>query len=107
MLRKINRILNLYLCQGADWQCIVEAADQESAATLAIEKVMFNKDQSFGLSSVVVVKKLSNDLLHENENFENVCFYTPIMLANAGFHIEAKNLHAILDKQGEELDNGF
>ena len=107
MLRKINRILNLYLCQGADWQCIVEANDQESAATLAIEKVMFNKDQSFGLSSVVVVKKLSNDLLYENENFENVCFYTPIMLANAGFHIEAKNLHAILDKQGEELDNGF
>lgn len=105
MLRKINRILNLYLCQGADWQCVVEACDQESAATSALEKIMFNKDQNFGLSSVIVVKKLSNDLLHENENFENICFYTPIMLANAGFHVEAKNLHAILEQQGIQLDN--
>ena len=101
MLRKINRVLNLYLCQSADWQCVLEAEDEESAATSAVEKIMFSKEDVFALSSMVVVKKLSNNLIEGNEDFENVSFYSPIILANAGFHIEANNLHSILTKQEE------
>lgn len=99
MLRKINRILNLYLCQSADWQCVLEAENEESAATIAVEKIMLSKDQSFALSSMISVKKLSNNLIEYNEDFENIYFYSPIILANAGFHIEANNLHSILTKQ--------
>jgi hypothetical protein len=99
MLIKTNRVLNLYLCQSADWQCVVQAQDQESAATSALEIVMSNKDQNFGLSTTIVVKKLSNNLLEQNEDFE------PLMLANAGFHLEAKNLHEILNKQISEIED--
>lgn len=105
MLRKINRVLNLYLCQSADWQCVLEAQDDESAATAAIEKIMLSKEASFSLSSMVVVKKLSNNLIEYNEDFESVCFYAPVILANAGFHAEANNLHSILVKQEKFLDN--
>lgn len=99
MLRKINRIINLYLCQSADWQCVLEAQDEESAATIAVEKIMLSKEDVFSLSSVIVVKKLSNNLIEYNEDFENVSFYSPIILANAGFHFEANNLHSILENQ--------
>ncbi len=107
LLRKINHILNLYLCQSADWQCIVEAIDNETAATLALEKVMLNsmKENSFSLSSMVVVKKLSNNLIEQNEDFEAVSFYSPIILANAGFHVEANNLHLNLLKQMDDFNH--
>jgi hypothetical protein len=106
MLKKINRILNLYLCQSADWHCVVEAQDEESAATMAIEKIMFiSKEDNFALSSTVVVKKLPNNLIERDENFNSVCYYTPMILANGGFHLEANNLHAILSEQQKEIDN--
>jgi hypothetical protein len=106
MLRKVNYILNLFLCQSANWQCIVEASDYESAATSAVEKVMLaSKDEKFCLSAVVVVKKLSNNLLDSQESFETISYYSPVILANAGFHVEANNLHANLEKETDELNN--
>jgi hypothetical protein len=107
LLRKINHILNLYLCQSADWQCVIEAADNETAATLALEKVMLNtgKENNFCLSSMVVVKKLSNNLIEGNEDFETVSFYAPVILANAGFHVEANNLHLNLLKQMDDFNH--
>ena len=89
MLRKINYILNLYLCQSANWQCIIEANDEESAATSAIEKIMLsnNKEESFCLSTAVVVKRLSNNLLEPHDDFDPISFYAPVILANAGLDV--------------------
>lgn len=107
MLRKINYILNLYLCQSANWQCIVEADDEESAATSAIEKIMFsnNKEESFCLSTAVLVKRLSSNLMEPQDDFDPISFYAPIILANAGFHVEANNLHLKLQQQIDDLEN--
>lgn len=107
MLRKINYILHLYLCQSANWQCVIEAEDEEIAATLAVEKIMLssNKEEGYCLSSVVAVKKLSNNIVESHEDFDVNSFYAPIILANAGFHIEASNLHINLQKQLDDLEN--
>jgi hypothetical protein len=107
LLRKVNHILNLYLCQSANWQCVVESQDEESAATTAIEKIMLNnnKEESFCLSLAVAVKKLSNNLIESHEDFDVVSFYSPIILANAGFHVEANNLHTTLQEQSDFLKN--
>jgi len=107
MLRKINYILNLYLCQSANWQCVIEAHDAESAATSAIEKIMLssNKEENYCLSTAVIVKKLSSNLLESYDDMGAISFYAPIILANAGFHVEASNLHLKLQQQIDELDN--
>jgi hypothetical protein len=102
MLRKINHILNLYLCQSANWQCVLESQDEESAATTAAEKVMLSsKDDFFCLSSSIAVKKLSNNLLDSNEEYNTISFYSQMILANAGFHVESTNLHLNLIQQSE------
>ena len=105
MLRKINHVLNLYLCQSANWQCVIEAEDEESAATTAVEMVMLNsKEDFYCLASTIIVKKLSNNLLDPFENFNSVSFYSPMVLANAGFHIEASNLHINLRESDNYAD---
>lgn len=107
MLRKINYILNLYLCQSANWQCVIEAHDTESAATSAIEKIMLssNKDDNYCLATAVIVQKLPSNLLEPPDNADAISFYSPIILANAGFHVEASNLHLKLQQQIDELNN--
>jgi hypothetical protein len=107
MLRKINYILNLYLCQSANWQCVIESQDEESAATLAIEKIMLssNKEENYCLSAALAVKKLPNNLIEPYDDFDAISFYSPIILANAGFHVEASNLHLKLQQQLDDLEN--
>jgi hypothetical protein len=106
MLKKINRVLNLFLCHSADWHCVVEAQDEESAATMAVEKVMLtSREENFALSSTIVVKKISNDLIERDENFASVYYYTPMILANGGFHTEANSLHAILTEQKKQIED--
>ena len=102
VLRRTNHILNLYLCQSANWQCVLESQDEETAATSAIEKVMFSsKEDFFCLSSSIAVKKLSNNLFDPDEEYKSISFYSPMILANAGFHIESTNLHLSLIQQPE------
>jgi hypothetical protein len=106
MVRKINYVLNLFVCQSANWQCIVEAEDYETAATMAVEKIMLaSKDEHYCLSAVIVVKKITNNLLDSQESYETISYYSPIILANAGFHVEANNLHLNLEKETNEFDN--
>lgn len=106
MLRKINHILNLYLCQSANWQCVLESQDEETAATSAVEKVMLSsKEDYFCLSSAIAVKKLSNNLLDSSEEYTTISFYSPMILANAGFHVESTNLHLNLVKQSENTQD--
>lgn len=110
MLRKINKDIFFYLCQSANWQCVVEAQDEECAATAAIEKVMKNcddeqEDGRFSLSMVIAVKKMPSNLIDEKDNIESTVFYSPTILANAGFHSEASNLHNFLCSQEESENN--
>jgi len=109
MLRKINDEDFLFLCQSANWQCVVRSEDEESAATLAIEKVMLcsegEKDDKFSLSMVVMVKKLITNLIESEVDSQCASFYSPVILANAGFHNESATLHKYLQEQLEQLEN--
>jgi hypothetical protein len=106
MLRKVNDSNFLFLCQSSNWQCVVIAEDEESAATSAIEKVMKlsedDEEERYSLSMVVSVKKLSINLIEPNIDEESISFYSPIILANAGFHTEASKLHKFLEEKIEE-----
>jgi hypothetical protein len=107
-LRKINNVEYLFLCQSADWQCVVEAEDQETAATIAVEKVMLNSknnENKFSLAMVITVKKLPNNLVEESFLDDCIAYYSPVILANAGFHAESKNLHEFLQNQLEENES--
>lgn len=99
MIRKVNTKYNLYLCQSCDWQTVIEAEDEESAATISVQKIMKKESDEFSLSMVVAVIKLKNNIFDDFSEEEPKLFYSPLILANAGFHNESKNLHEILSKQ--------
>ena len=102
MIRRVNDTFCLFLCQSADWQCVVSAEDEESAACLAAENIMrFYKDEC-SLSITILIKKLTNNLIETNIDSESVAFYSPTVLADAGYHNEAADLHNLLLNQEEE-----
>lgn len=108
MFRFINDNLYFFLCQSADWQCVIQAEDEESAATMAMEKLMFEDDEkksNYKLSVATVVEKLKNNMIEDGGAEEPVVFYTPLILANAGFHTEAANLEKVLETLAKELEN--
>lgn len=102
MIRRLTDITYLYLCQTADWQCIVEAEDEETAATLAVEKAIGleedGEERKFGLTASILVKRIHNNLYYPAVEIEDSVFefYCPMILANAGFHSEAKSLEDFL-----------
>ena len=98
MIRTINEEQFLFLCQCADWQCIVEAEDEDTAATIAMENIMNDKEKR-SLSAVIAIKKLQNNLFVSSMEEEVQTFFSPLILANAGFHAEALKLQEFLDKQ--------
>lgn len=104
MIRIINQSNFLYLCQSSDWQCIVESEDEETAATTAVEIAMSLKDKSLNMSMFVAVKKIINNLFEDYEDVETKLFYSPIILANAGFHSEASILNEKLKIDCDTLD---
>ena len=99
MIREVNEIKFLFLCQSSDWQCIIEAENEETAATMAIESIMTVDEvkDRFSLSNSVAVKKIQNNLFQESEESETIFFYAPMILANAGFHSEAKVLEQMIE----------
>lgn len=107
MIRRITDVTYLYLCQTADWQCIIEAEDEETAATIAIENAMAeeNQEEKLGLTASVLVKKIQNNLYTQasEEDLQVFEFYCPMILANAGFHSEAKSLEEFLDNEKENI----
>ncbi len=100
MIRKLDSELNLYICQCADWQCVVEAEDEEMAATAAIERVMLMEEKS-NIGAYIAVKKIESDIYYpcplSNEIIKR--YYSPTILANAGFHSDAVRLSDFLNKQ--------
>ena len=105
MLRAINQNTFLYLCQSSDWQCLIEAEDEESAATIAIETIMADKkNDSRNISMFLAIKKLHNNLFIPEIEKEVKLFYSPIILANAGYYNEANKLDEIF-KQEKDTEN--
>jgi hypothetical protein len=99
MIRRINTLNFLYLCQSSDWQCIVESDSEENAATLAIENIMMTEESDkFSLTASIAIKKLDNNLFLDEEENQIIEYYSPMILANAGFHSEAKTLEDLLNK---------
>jgi hypothetical protein len=77
----------------------VESDSEENAATLAIENIMMSEDsEKFSLSASVAIKRLDNNLFVPDGEIEIHEFYSPMILANAGFHSEAKSLEQLLNE---------
>jgi hypothetical protein len=105
MIRKINSLQNLYLCQSSTWQCIVESSSEEEAATLAIENIMMSEEaDKFSLTASIAILKLNNNLFANEDVNEIFEFYSPMILANAGFHQEAQSLEKLLKTEQNEKD---
>jgi hypothetical protein len=99
VIRKITEGMYFFLCQTADWQTVVLAEDESSAATKSMEEAMRN-DEKRGLAALILVKKITEDLT--NKVFESQTFFTPMILADAGFHNEALKLIDFLEKKENE-----
>jgi hypothetical protein len=95
VIREITDGLYFFVCQTATWQTIVLAEDEASAATRAVEQVM-EHSQKKALAALILVKKISEDLTEGL--FESKTFFTPMILADAGFHNEAIKLIEFLEK---------
>jgi signal transduction histidine kinase len=95
VIREITDGLSFFLCQTATWQAVVLAEDELSAASKSIEQAM-NESSKKGLAALILVKKISEDLTEKV--FESQTFFTPMILADAGFHNEAITLIEFLEK---------
>lgn len=95
MLREITDGLSFFLCQTANWQAVVLAENELCAAVKSIENIM-EKNNKKGLAALLLVKKITEDLTSEISEAE--VFFTPTILADAGFHNEAIKLKNYLDK---------
>ncbi len=100
MIRTINERTFLFLCQSSNWQCVIEAEDEESAATIAAEVIMKEDDKN--ISMFFAVKQLANNLFNAELDPEAKLFYAPIILANAGYYHEANKLEEILSLKKDE-----
>lgn len=99
MIREITEGLYFFVCQTATWQTVVLAEDEVSAAAKAIEGAIENS-QKKGLAALILVKKITEDLT--NQVSESQTFFTPMILADAGFHNEAIKLIDFLEKTKNE-----
>ena len=99
MIRNITEERFFFVIQNSNWQCVVEAEDEISAATIAIEIVMKNSESN--IAGATIVKKIKNDLMNSIDDDEKKIFFTPMILANAGFHVEASKLTEILNEKNE------
>ncbi len=66
---------------------VVLAEDELSAASASVEKASSEKKE---FSALMIVKKMPQDLT--NEVSEDKIFFLPMILADIGFHNEAKKL---------------
>ncbi len=88
-----------FVCQTADWQTIVLAEDELSAATKSIEQIM-SESKKRNLAALILVKKITQDLTFKL--IESQTFFTPMILADAGFHNESVKLMDFLEKKENE-----
>jgi hypothetical protein len=102
MIRLIKNLKKFYLCQSGNWQTVVESNSEENAATKAVEKILLSEEDSankYSFSAVVYSKRLPVYLDEDDSSTSNtLIFFAPLIMANAGFHVEAAKLQAYLDK---------
>lgn len=83
----------LFLCKSGGWTSIVQAEDWADAASKAVIEALTHfaeKDEpNFVIGSLIMCQEIVEDL--ETATY----FYTPVILADAGFHELAKDLEAI------------
>jgi hypothetical protein len=99
VIRELTEGKCFFICQTANWQRVVLAEDEISAATKSIELTM-NETEKKGLAALILVKKITEDLTNEVSESEN--FFTPMILADAGFHNEALKLIDFLERKKDE-----
>jgi hypothetical protein len=64
-------------------------------------KECIDDDEKYSLSMVVAVKKLPYNWVEDSDS-NSIAFYSPTILANAGFHNESANLHKFLQEKFTE-----
>lgn len=79
--------LPTYLCQSADWQCVIHTASTpEEAAATAMQKQMDSEYDSFAVAAAIRVTPIQ--ILTE----QSVLLYSPSILADLGMHKYAAEL---------------
>jgi hypothetical protein len=82
-----------YLCSSADWSLVIDDADShESAASLALEKLLESDGDDFSVGAVISVIPIQKDLE------ETRLIYSPSVLADIGMHKYAAELIKHIDK---------
>lgn len=86
---------------------MVEAECFENAATIAVEKIFTSEKNvlnKYSFSAIILTKQIPYFLDEESDGifFETKVFYTPLVMADAGFHVEAAKLQSYLDKIEQE-----
>ena len=80
----------LFLCTSGGWTSVVSAEDASDAASKAVVEALTHfaeKDEpNFVVGSLIMCQEIVQDL--EKATY----FYTPAVLADAGFHDLAKDL---------------
>lgn len=82
-----------FLCSSADWDIVIDnAVSHESAASLALEKLLDSDGERFSVGavvSVIPIKKFLSD---------TKLIYSPAVLADIGMHKYAAELIKHLDQ---------
>jgi hypothetical protein len=80
----------IFICKSGGWTSIVQAEDCADAASKAVIEALTHfaeKDEpNFVIGSLIMSQEIIEDL--ESATY----FYTPVVLADAGFHDLAKDL---------------
>lgn len=96
--RNVNSNINyIFICQSAEWQIAVLSDSEENACTKAIEIIVNEKKTAPIGKYIFCLKVRPFDDSNKTENWKS--FYSPMILANAGFHTEAKKLINFLNER--------
>jgi hypothetical protein len=82
-----------YLCSSADWNIVIDdAVSHETAASLALEKLLESDGDNFSVGAVISVIPIKKDIE------ETRLIYSPSVLADIGMHKSAAELIKHIDK---------
>lgn len=98
MFKLINSNIHFFfICQTANWQTVVLSDTEENACTSAIE-LMIREKKNFPIGEFIFCSKI-NFPNEKTTKLKWQRFFAPMILANAGFHNEAKNLNNFIKNE--------
>lgn len=87
-----NSSQKLFFCKSGGWSSVVLAGDAAEAATKAVTEALedfaMHDQKNFVIGSLILCQEIIEDL--ETATY----LYSPMVLADAGFHELAKDLEA-------------